>query len=251
MTVKTRKILFGLLLGVLLLSAGRAFVAEAEAEENYILKEGRVYRVEAGKETLLEDEEPGRSNTDKGLYSWILVGPELREDMKDSKSGIYFFLGEDEEPAGFLPFEGAAFCNLAFSPDGEKFLLSYGPDVEQELSLYVFDGFVKKASFKAWWPCAWVDPYRFVFTQEETSKGARGKGVQYEGWLSVVLYDLAMEELFVLSEATETQDYILVGVNHEEGLLEVLERSVKKVKDWDDEQKVEDKDMTVPIPAAG
>ena len=39
------------------------------AEESYILKEGKVYRVEAGKETLLEDTEPGRSNTDKGLYS--------------------------------------------------------------------------------------------------------------------------------------------------------------------------------------
>lgn len=246
--VKTRKILFGLLLCALMFSAGGAFAAE----ESYILKEGRVYRVDAGKETLLEDEEPGRSATDKGLYSWILVGPELREDMKDSKSGIYFFLGEDEKPVGFLPFEGAGFCNLEFSPDGEKFLVSRGTDVVQKLFLYVFDGFVKKASFLALGPCTWVDPHRFVFTRDDASKGARGKAVeQQEGWLSVALYDSAMEELFVLSEATETQDYMLIGVNHEEGVLEVLERSVKKAKDWDDEKKVEDKEMTVPIPAAG
>lgn len=157
---KTRKRLFGLLVGVLLLSAVGAFAAE----ESYILKEGKVYRVEAGKETLLEGVHPMRSNTDKGLYSWIWVDPALSEKMRDSKVGIYFFLGEDEKPAGFMPLEAAAFSHLQFSPSGEKFLLSWGAYAVQELSLYTFDGFVKKKSFTVVGPWTWIDFHRFVFT---------------------------------------------------------------------------------------
>lgn len=205
-------VLLGLLLGALAFSAAGAFAAE----ESYILKEGRVYRVSAGKETLLEDEEPGRNSTDKGLYSWILVDPELNEAMKGSESGIYFFLGEDGKLAGFMPLEAAGFSELQFSPDGEKFLVSWGADAVQELSLYVFDGFVRKALFTALGPCAWLDPHRFVFTRDETGKGSRGKAVeQQEGWLSVALYDSALKELTVLREATETQDYIIrFGIGH-------------------------------------
>ena len=55
----------------------------------------------------------------------------------------------------------------------------------------------------------------------------------------------------VIREATETQDFILIGVEHEEGVLEVQERSVKDKKDWDDEEKVEGKRTQSPIPAAG
>lgn len=222
------------------------------AEESYILKGGKVYRVEAGKETLLEDEEPGRTNTDKGFYSWILVDPKLSGKMQGSKSGIYFFLGGDERPVGFMPLEAASFSDLEFSPDGEEFLLSWGTDAVQELSLYVFDGFVKKKSFTALGYYAWLEPHRFVFTQDDTSKGSRGKAVErQEGWLSVALYDAAVEELYVLEEATETQDFILTGIDHEKGVLEVLERSVKDKKDWDDAEKVEEKETTIPIPAAG
>ena len=74
---------------------------------------------------------------------------------------------------------------------------------------------------------------------------------QQEGWLSVALYDSALEELTVLREATETQDFILSGVEHEEGVLKVQERSVKDKKDWDDEEKVEGKVTTIPIPVVG
>ncbi len=247
--VKMRKRLFGLLVAVLLLSAVGAFAAE----ESYILKEGNVYQVKSGKETLLEGRHPERSNTDKGLYSWIWVDPALSEKMRDSKVGIYFFLGEDEKPAGFLPLEDATCSDLEFSPSGEKFLLrSDGPYAFQELSLYTFDGFVKKKSFLVVGPWTWIDSHRFVFTQDDTSKGSRGKAVeQLEGWLSVALYDSALEELSVIREATETQDFILIGVEHEEGVLEVQERSVKDKKDWDDEEKVEGKMTKIPIPAAG
>ena len=60
-----------------------------------------------------------------------------------------------------------------------------------------------------------------------------------------------MEALVVVEEATETQDYMLIGVNHEEGVLKILESSVKEKADWDDEEKVEEKEMSEPVPAAG
>ena len=59
------------------------------------------------------------------------------------------------------------------------------------------------------------------------------------------------EAPILLVEATETKDCILTGVDHEKCVLEVLERSVKDKKDWDDAEKVEEKETTIPIPAAG
>ncbi len=233
----------------LALLAGQAWAAQ----ESYRLKDGKVYRVAAGgKKKLLEEEEPKRNATEKGLYSWILVDPELSEGMKGSKSGIYFFFGEDEKPAGFLPFEGAAYCNLAFAPNGDMFLVNFGADAVQDIILYAFDGLEKKAAFRGLGNNAWLDPVRFVFTRDDADKGSRGKGFdQQEGWLSVMVYDTVIKKLIPVREATETQDYLLTGVDHDTGKLEILERSVKDTKDWNAPDRIEEKELSIPIPAAG
>ncbi len=222
------------------------------AQESYVLKEGSAFRVNAdGKEIKLEEDQPAYWSTDSGMYSWIIVDPELSDAMKGSKSGIYFF-NELEEPLGFLPFEGAAYCNVSLSPDGEMITISFGTDVSQELILYTMDGFEKKKSFQIIGETCWLDPYRLVFTMDDAAKGPRGDAMdQQEGWLSVMMYDVAMEELFSVMDATETEDYMLVGVNFEGEVIEVLKRSVKEAVDWKDEQKIEDVTISVPIPAAG
>ncbi|EFC91380.1 hypothetical protein Dpep_1354 [Dethiosulfovibrio peptidovorans DSM 11002] len=228
-----------------------AFPALA-AQESYVLKEGCAFRVKAdGKEIKLEEDQPAYWSTDSGMYSWIIVDPELSDAMKGSKSGIYFF-NELEEPLGFLPFEGAAYCNVSLSPDGEMITISFGTGVSQELILYSMDGFEKKKSFQIIGETCWLDPYRLVFTMDEAGKGARGNAMdQQEGWLSVMMYDAAMEELFSIVDATETEDYMLVGVNFEGEEIEVLKRSVKEANDWKDEQNIEDSTISIPIPAAG
>ena len=85
---------------VLILAVGCAWAAEGD----YLVKGDQVYRAEGGSQKLLADMEPqGRFSTDAGIWSWLLVDPELSDGMKGSESGVYFFRGEDDASAGFLP----------------------------------------------------------------------------------------------------------------------------------------------------
>ena len=46
-----------------------------------------------------------------------------------------------------------------------------------------------------------------------------------------------------------TQNFILISVSDDD--VSILEKSVKSVKDWSDEDKIFDREISVPIPAAG
>jgi len=236
------------LFGMLVLTRAGAFADQ----ETYVLEDEKIYRVYAdGNRELLEEEFPGQCGTEQGLFFWVVVDPELSEAMEGSERGIYFF-DEQENPRGFLPFEGASYCSVLFSPDGERFLLSCGTSVSQEISLYTFEDLQKKNSFQAVGFVEWIDFARFVFSLDDIAKGRRGDAMdQQEGWLSVVVYDTLMEELFPVAEATETKDYMYITMDVEEDEILILERSVERVEDWDDENAIEDREFSVPIPAAG
>ena len=243
--------LFFAVLLACVLYAGMAHAAEGD----YILKDGKAYRLTGGKEIPLKDCEVQRAETESGPWAWILVDPAQFEEMKGSKGGIYFFRGKENTSAGFLPIkEEAASCRLAFSPSGEKLLVSWGMEYIRHLSLYCLDkgkGFVKKASFEVAGPPFWVDPHRFVFNAINIDKGARVKGRFDLWWSSVVLYDSVENERIVIKEATATRDYTVNGCDTKTGTLDVLESSVKQVKDWGDDTKVKDTELKIPVPPAG
>ncbi|MBR3664309.1 MAG: hypothetical protein IKN64_06605 [Desulfovibrio sp.] len=234
-----------------LFCAGITFAREGD----YVLRDGKAYRVQQGTSMLLEDCEPQTANTDKGLWSWILVDPGQTEAMKGSEGGIYFFWGEDKTVAGFLPIkEEASSCRLYFSPSGEKLLVNWGMEYIQHLSLYFIDskkGFVKKAAFEVAGPPFWLDHHRFVFNAINPGKGARVKDRFDLWWSSVVLYDTVENEKIVLKEATANKNYSISDYDEASDELELWESSVKDVKDWEDENKVKDIKIKLPIPAAG
>ncbi len=236
------------LFGLVFLMGSAAFADE----ETYFLRDQRVYRVYPdGTEDFLEEETPGFWATENGIYSWIVVDPEFSDAMQGSESGIYFF-DEQENPRGFLSLKGAAYCNVIFSPDGERFILSCGTDASQNFILYTLEDMEQKASFRGIGSPVWVDLARFAFTQDDAAKGSRGEALdQQEGWLSVMFYDVFMEELFPLAEATETRDYMLIGVETEDETLRILERFVEDPENWEHPETIEDREMVVPIPAAG
>ena len=260
LNVKNTKLkLFAALLAVVL-AAGAAVAAEGD----YILKDRQVYRVDGGKETLLEDEEAawvGTDGTDEGLWAWILVDPDLSEEMKGSEPGIYFFRGADAKPAGFLPMKGAGMCVLEISPSSEKMLISQGGEAKRELGFYVVDAakktFTKKKSFVSAGRFFWLDPHRFVFNSVDESKGTRMKDWEYRGeealWCSVAMYDTIEDTTSVFDEATatETRNFTVTGADDDSGKLEIWEHFVKDAKDWGDDSKVEDRDFKIDIPAAG
>ena len=242
------KLLFVSLLTCLLCTGG-AWAAEGD----YLIKDGNVYRMDEGKEKRL-DEDVHSIITDKGVYSWILVDPNLSEAMKDSEAGIYFFKGEENSPAGFIPMDNAGLCQIEFSPSGEKLTVGCGSEAKQNLGVYVIaeagKELSKKASFQSAGHVWWVDPHRFVFNVIDESKGARNMAKD-EWWNSVALYDSVEGELIIIKKATETQDYFCNGFNEDKGTLDAIERSVKNKKDWDNEKKIKTTDLTLSIPAAG
>ena len=81
------------------------------------------------------------------------------------------------------------------------------------------------------------------------------KGLRTEGrfdlwWSSLALYDTGKEELTVLREASATRDYAIADYDGKSGALEIMESSVQDAKDWADEDKIEDKRFTLPLPGA-
>ncbi|MBO4295968.1 MAG: hypothetical protein J5863_04355 [Desulfovibrio sp.] len=233
------------------LCAGAACAAEGDV----VLKEGKAFRMDSGRETLLKDCELKQAETEAGTWSWVLVDPAQSEDMKGAEGGVYLFRGKEARPAGFLPVkEEASSCRLFFSPSGEKLVLSWGMEYIQHLGYYELDGgkgFVRKASFDAAGPAFWVDPHRFAITAVDAAKGLRAAGKFDLWWSSVVLYDSVEKERIVIKEATATRTYVVNGVDGGKGTLEVFESSVKDPGDWADESKVKDEELSVPIPAAG
>ncbi|MBO4369346.1 MAG: hypothetical protein J5803_04530 [Desulfovibrio sp.] len=238
--------------GALLLCIVSACGAWA-AEGDYLLKDGKVYRVDSGKEVLVPNGDFQTINTDKELWSWVLVDPELAEGMKGSESGIYFFKGMETKPAGFLPMKNVRTCQLEFSPSGEKLVVGCGDEAKQTLGLYFLEEggtpFVKKAEYVAAGHVWWVDPHRFILTVRDESKGPRSNNDDW--WCSAALYDSVENELIILKEATETKNYFVNGYDADAGTLDVVEGSVADKKDWNDKKKIKFKEITLPIPAAG
>ena len=235
---------------VLLICSASAWGAVGD----YIIRDDQVYRVAGGRQTLVEDAAFDSAKTDAGLWSWLLVDPDLSDGMKGSQSGVYFFRGEEHVPASFLPMEHAGACMMEFSPSGEKLLICHGEEVRQDLGYYVLEeaaqGFVKKSSFVSAGHAFWVDPHRFVFTMIDAKKGPRSKAGD-DWWCSAAMYDSVENELIVIKKATAVNDYIISGVDHEGGTLDITESSVKNPKDWGSENRIKYREFTVPIPAAG
>ncbi len=222
------------------------------AEGDYFLKDGKAYRVDGGVEKLLEGVDVQRADTNAGPWSWITVDPGQTPEMAGSKSGICFFRGGDARPAGFLPVaEEAASCRLYFSPSGDKLLVSWGYEYIQHLSLYLIGkekDFVKKASFEIAGPPFWVDPQRFAFNAVDAKKGPRAEGKFDLWWSSVALYDTMKNSLTVLKQASATADYAVTGCDMKAGALEIMESTVKEVKDWADDDKVGDREIRLNVP---
>ena len=226
---------------------------KAQAKTGYVLRGGKAYRVDGGKEKLLANVEPHGVRTEAGLWAWIMIDPET-DGMESSESGVQFFLGEDAKPAGFLPVEDVEVCAVRFSSLGDKLLTVVGTGARQDVGLYLVDaangGFVKKRSFASMGPVAWVDVHRFFFSAIDESKGFVG-GHEGIWWASPSLYDTAEDEAIVIRKATATRNSAIIDYDPEAGTLTIMEMSVEDEKDWPDEDKVEFQELTLSIPAAG
>ena len=65
-----------------------------------------------------------------------------------------------------------------------------------------------------------------------------------------MLHDSATGETAAVREANATKDYDVAGYDPEAGALNVTETFVKEAQDWEDEDKIDSREIAVPIPAA-
>ena len=239
---------------VFIICAGVAPHEARAAAGEYALKGDQVYRTVKGRMKLLEDVSIEKADTNAGPWAWFLADPEV-PGLKGTKLGLRFFRGKEGKPAGFLPMEegAASFCRVTFSPSGDKLLVSWGGLPVKHLFLYFIDknkGFAEKASFETAEPPFWIDNDRFAFSTVDSDKGPRVEGKFDLWWSSIKLYDCETGKTTVVRKATATKNYALSGCDREAGALDITESSVKNAKDWEDEDKIDDKELSVPVPAA-
>ena len=191
---------------------------------------------------------------DNGIAYWAVMGPGASDAVTEADRGVWFF-GHEGEFATFIPLESEhEYVDIAWSPAGDRLGLVPGSGIRPDLffTLYTLPGPEKKAEFpglrgELWWL---EDGMRFAFTRiddvrDEGSFDNLGYGLK----LSAVLYDSALEEETVLKEATDTQSFLFRAIGDED--IEIAEEYVESPNDWGDDEKIKEREIKVPVPAAG
>ena len=223
--------------------------------EKYILEKEAVYRVkDDGTRLKIEDVNIMavgiNAGADGGIF-WFGVDPNTNEAMEGSASGIYFF-DDKEKPLFYMPYEDAGMVGgIFFNNDCTQMVLDMGTWVVRDLILYDFKGTEAKSSFTGMGDPVWIDNHRFAFSMVDSEAEPRPAATDYTGWTSVVVYDSAVKETVQVMKATEVKDYTLNGVDWDKNELRITETSVASKADWADPEKQQDKEITVPFPAAG
>lgn len=191
---------------------------------------------------------------DNGIANWVVIGPDTSELVAEEETGVWFF-NEDGYFMSFIPLDSdAEHPQIIWSPVGDRLALMRG-GMRPDLFLEVYaEGMEKVAEFACLSGSAeWLeDGMRLVFTRiDDVREEARFPGRSYGFRFSVVLYDSALGMETVLKEATDKANYVLSGVSSDGEKVLITETSVKSPKDWKDETKIKEREIKVPVPAAG
>jgi hypothetical protein len=232
--------------------AGAAFA------DSYAVKDGQLTRIGSD-----GSEKPGESeaheieglNPGAAVRFWALIGED--EKPADGKgTGVRFF-GADGRALAFLPLESVyEFQNAIFSPDGGRLIAAIGSGVRNDVEFIVrdFPSMKERVSFGGLkWQIEWLDARRLVFTRigDDIREGGFSPGLGYGLALSAVVYDAVSGETIVLKEATATRNYMFSLVNTETNVIQLTEQFVESERDWGDEEKIGEREITVPIPDGG
>jgi len=213
------------------------------------LKDGRVFK---GGVALDCEVNEVSTEIEGPIRFWSAFSPDTSDIVTEAETGVWFF-ASDGACLTFAPVENCQ--EVIFSPDGGRFVLSSGGDYRPEMSYEVYGEGTEKI-FEldgVRGQLAWLDPVRFVATRIDDVREEGGDVYKLQTSLrfSVVMYDTAMRETTVLKEATDTQNFWFPEVIEDGSAVTITEDFVKSVKDWDDEDKIERREIRVEIPPAG
>jgi hypothetical protein len=193
---------------------------------------------------------------------WVELGPRASDEAQDIESqyflaGVYFF-DSDGACLSYVPIasEGGGCQDVVFSPDGRRFVLVIGSGIRQDMFFKVYgEGMKMMGIFTGVRDqLVWIDETRFVMTRiDDEDRDGRAVDITSLSYtrLSVVMYDMATRDVTVLKEATDTQNFWFVALSEDGNAVMVKEDFVKSEADWDDEEKIETREIRVEIPGAG
>lgn len=176
-------------------------------------------------------------------------------EVSDDETVLFFFAA-DGTVIRTIPLNSPyEFRGVTFSPDGKYFVLGRGGDVRPDVSYELYgeapEALLEFTALRM--ELVWLDPHRLVYNQigDDIRDNGTFLNLSYGVRLSVVLYEVPLNKTVVLKEATDTQNFWLGEVVEDGAAVTVDEESVKTPADWDDENKIEHRQIRVEIPAAG
>jgi hypothetical protein len=217
----------------------------------FTIRNKSVYRDGVKLEDATVNEVP--AETEGSIRFWSAFGAD-RDGVKESETGVGFFSREGD-CLTFVPLESEFEAqDVVMSPGGGAFVLVTGSGFRPDMFFNVYgEGTEKMAEFSGMrGQLVWLDPVRFVFIRIDGTRDLSG-GIAAGHWLktSLVMYDTAAKEETVLKEATDKLNYSFLLLSGDGSALSVTQESVKSEKDWEDDDKVNSRDIEVEISAAG
>jgi hypothetical protein len=175
--------------------------------------------------------------------------------VTEKETGVWFF-GAEGDFMTFIPLESEhEYQGLLWSPAGDRLILVRGSGMRPDVFFELYaEGMEKKAEFPGMrGEIQWLeDGMRFAFTRiDDTRDTEDGVFSAYALKLSAILYDSAVGETIVLKEAAGTQNFRFGGISDDGEKISITEEYVKSPKDWGDGEKIKEREIEVPIPAAG
>ena len=192
---------------------------------------------------------------DNELAYWAVIGPDVSDSIHEEETGIWFFGVEGGGALGFIPLDSVfEYPEVIWSPAQDRLAIIRG-GTRPDLFLEIYsEGMEKTAEFSCLRGSAmWLsDGMRLVFTRiDDIREEGLYPGRSYGFRFSVVLYDSALDESFVLKEATDTKNFVVYDVSADDDEIVITEISVKSQKDWKNEDRIKERELRIPAPAAG
>jgi hypothetical protein len=191
-----------------------------------------------------------------GIEYWVGLDAQNAEEIAEEEAGLWFF-APDGKALRFLPRENAsepAVLYVSFGPEEKTFVVAGGGyHTDLSYSVYQTSDMKELASDIAGLAgVLWLgDPYRFAFTRIDDVREVEGDDENSYFRFSAVVYDSAVDLTTVLKEATDDANYLVDRIDEENGKIILREQTVKDPKDWGDEEKMEEREISVDFPAAG
>jgi hypothetical protein len=162
------------------------------------------------------------------------------------EEGIYCLQIPENRVIGFLPIKEDDDCyDLIFSPDAKYVAADFGSTPYRVYGVYDFENGRELVNFPGMAECVWADSERLAYTHPE--KERRDRPGEITNRFSAALCDMKSRKTTILKQATETSDYRIEGIWGDTAL--ITEYYVKSPKDWSDDENIQERRVTTPIPS--